>query len=203
MEELFIIRHGEAEHLLSGIVGGWTDSYLTDSGREQARKTGNKMKEILKNKDFNFYCSDLSRARETAEIIGSIICKEPIIRFDLREISNGVAANKSKEEAELLKIPMTKPILDWTPYPEAESWNMLHGRITKFMEEISNCSLRTTIIVTHSNTASSIIQWWLDFTTMMIEKISFEIDPCSITHLSITKWSNSKAIRKMNDTGHL
>lgn len=203
MQEIFIIRHGEAEHLLSGMVGGWTDSSLTSLGREQARKTGDRMKELLNGRECNYYCSDLSRARETAEIIGSILGKKPSVQFDLRELNNGIAANKSKEETEKLKKPITAPILDWIPFPEAESWNMLHRRVTKFMEKIRNDSLNTTLIVTHSNTANAIIHWWLEFTSDMIEKVSFDIDPCSITHLAITQWSNIKTIRKMNDTGHL
>jgi broad specificity phosphatase PhoE len=112
MEELFIIRHGQADHLLAGTVGGWSDTSLTDLGREQARRTGEKLKKILTGKEFNFYCSDLIRAKKTAEIIGKILSKEPKVRQELRELSNGLAANKSNEEAEILKIPISEPILD-------------------------------------------------------------------------------------------
>ncbi len=35
MKELVIVRHGEAEHAVKGIIGGWTNSLLTDRGRQQ------------------------------------------------------------------------------------------------------------------------------------------------------------------------
>ncbi|MFB6367225.1 phosphoglycerate mutase family protein [Paenibacillus elgii] len=34
---MYLIRHGEAEHLLKGVVGGWSDTPLTENGRVQAK----------------------------------------------------------------------------------------------------------------------------------------------------------------------
>lgn len=203
MDEIYIIRHGQAEHLINGKTGGWSDTRLTTIGQQQAIRTGKKLKNLLRDKNYLLYCSDLSRARESAVLIGTYINRKPIVKYELRELNNGVAANKSREEAKLLEMPITQPILDWMPYREAESWNMLHSRVTRCMEEISVDTKDTAVIVTHANTANSILQWWLEFPSEMIEKILFEIDPCSITHVSITRWSDSKTINKLNDTGHL
>lgn len=203
MNEIFIVRHGQADHLTNGKTGGWSDTRLTTVGQQQAESTGKKLLGFLKDKNYKLYCSDLSRARETAEIIGNYITCRPIIKNGLRELNNGIAANKTREEARLLEIPITKPILDWVPYPDAESWNMLYLRVAQCMEEINKDITDTAVIITHANTANAIIQWWLEFPNEMIEKISFEIDPCSITHVSITKWNMSKTINRMNDTGHL
>ncbi len=131
MKHLILIRHGEAEHLLTGQVGGWTDTKLTEVGQQQARLTGVRLSQLLRDTPFNFYASDLSRARETAEIIGSAIGKHPTLVQELRELNNGRAANLSKEEAKKIKIPLTEPVLDWIPYPEAESWNMMHLRVSR------------------------------------------------------------------------
>lgn len=203
MEELIIIRHGQSSHLIESKTGGWSDTPLTKMGREQAKLTGKKLQAMLKNKEYRLYSSDLSRARQTAEIIGGYINCEPANKFELRELNNGIAANKSREEARMLEIPITQPILDWVPYPEAESWNMLYARVARCMEEIKEEAHGIAVIVTHSNTANSIIQWWLQFSIEMIEKITFEIEPCSISHLTITNWSNNWTIKKINDTGHL
>jgi broad specificity phosphatase PhoE len=35
MRELLLVRHGESEHLVRGISGGWTDLPLTALGRRQ------------------------------------------------------------------------------------------------------------------------------------------------------------------------
>lgn len=100
MNKLILIRHGEAEHLLHGMVGGWTDTQLTALGREQARRTGEKLLHQLSNTPVYLLSSDLSRACETAEIIGAILNTKPVIAEDLRELNNGAAASLSKEEAE-------------------------------------------------------------------------------------------------------
>ncbi|MBI2021337.1 histidine phosphatase family protein [Candidatus Daviesbacteria bacterium] len=62
----YIVRHGESELNLAGLIAGQLDSPLTESGREQAKKTG----QLLQAVDFKAaFSSDLKRARETAEII--------------------------------------------------------------------------------------------------------------------------------------
>ena len=33
---IILVRHGEAEHMISDLTGGWTDSHLTEAGRAQA-----------------------------------------------------------------------------------------------------------------------------------------------------------------------
>ena len=47
MMELVVIRHGEAEHAVKGIVGGWTDSMLTDRGRHQIEITTDRLKDLF------------------------------------------------------------------------------------------------------------------------------------------------------------
>ena len=55
MKELFLIRHGEAEHQVRGMTGGWTDTKLTELGKKQALKTSQKLKVTLKNKNFQIW----------------------------------------------------------------------------------------------------------------------------------------------------
>lgn len=98
MKQLILIRHGEAEHLLEGQVGGWTDTKLTEAGKQQAKCTGERLTEILKDTSFNFYTSDLNKAKATAESIGGILGKQPIVVSELREMNNGIAANLAKED---------------------------------------------------------------------------------------------------------
>ena len=93
MNELILVRHGQAEHLVSDISGGWTDTKLTDLGRKQARLAGIKLKCILKEKKVKIYCSDLSRAKETAQIISSFTEVPYLETIELREINTGKAVN--------------------------------------------------------------------------------------------------------------
>ncbi|MFF2089474.1 histidine phosphatase family protein [Paenibacillus sp. NPDC058174] len=202
MKELILIRHGEAEHLLSGVVGGWTDTKLTELGRAQAKCTGQKLAEWLSDAAVRLYCSDLSRAKETAQIIGRALGSEPVPGEDLRELNNGIAANLTAGEADKVRNPITEPVIDWVPYPEAESWRMMYARLSAFMDKFKNdTSDDVILLVSHSNAMISLIHYWLEFPPDMF-KVSFDIEPCSITRLRINKWGE-RTIAKLNDTSHL
>ena len=63
---LYIVRHGETEWNVKNIIQGQSNSNLTEKGIEQAKKTGDELKDI------NFdaiFSSDSTRAHNTAEII--------------------------------------------------------------------------------------------------------------------------------------
>ncbi len=199
MKELICVRHGQSEYMVTGLTGGWTDTPLTDLGKKQAQYTGQKLK-YLKS-PFQFYSSDLPRASQTACIIGEALSVQPIFVKDLKEHNNGIARNMTREEADRIRLPMTEPIMDWIPYPEAESWRMLHNRVTAFMEKIQN-QCDTVLLVAHSMVIVSVIHWWLEFTEDIIARVSYDIDPCSITRLTFNSWGE-KTISKLNDTSHL
>ncbi|MCR5067484.1 MAG: histidine phosphatase family protein [Erysipelotrichaceae bacterium] len=62
----FYVRHGQTIFNLTEKAQGWCDSPLTPLGVQQAEETGQKLKDTCFDR---CYCSDLTRARETAEYI--------------------------------------------------------------------------------------------------------------------------------------
>lgn len=76
----------------------------------------------LVQENVDFYSSDLMRSKVTAEIIGRCISVQPKFVDGLRELNNGIVANRTRKEAKAFEIPITEPIIDWAPYPQAESW---------------------------------------------------------------------------------
>ena len=203
IKNLYLIRHGEAKHLVGeGLTGGWTDSDLTEKGRTQAQATSKRISDLLGSVDFELYCSDFARAKETAEIIGGVLNKKPLSVKELREQNNGKAANLSLEEARKIAFPMSEPLLDWIHYPNAESWRSFNDRVFKFMNEIGQESKETVVIVSHRRTILAIIHWWLEFSEDYIKRVSFDIEPSSLTYLRINKW-DEKTMSKLNDTLHL
>ncbi|MDD6154066.1 MAG: histidine phosphatase family protein [Eubacteriales bacterium] len=64
--KIYIIRHGETNANISGIVDGWVDIPLNSKGRKLAQITAKKMADIKFDKVIS---SPLKRAYETAEII--------------------------------------------------------------------------------------------------------------------------------------
>jgi broad specificity phosphatase PhoE len=133
---LILVRHGESDHLINATTGGWSASPLTPRGKTQAKSTGQALAAKLRDDIVGFYSSDLPRAKQTAEVIGSAINIVPVLCLELRELNNGVARNTPLAEAERLRLPVTEPIIDWIPYPEAESWGMMARRVMTWMERM-------------------------------------------------------------------
>ncbi|MBI1977465.1 MAG: 2,3-bisphosphoglycerate-dependent phosphoglycerate mutase [Candidatus Omnitrophica bacterium] len=75
MATLVLIRHGESQWNLENRFTGWIDIPLTDKGREEARRAGEKIKEIKFDKA---YTSVLERAIETLSIILKVIGQEKL-----------------------------------------------------------------------------------------------------------------------------
>ncbi|MBI3291067.1 histidine phosphatase family protein [Candidatus Falkowbacteria bacterium] len=68
MGKIFLIRHGQDADNEAGILNGRRDVELTESGREQARKVAEKLRD---NDVRIIYASPLKRAYETARIIAT------------------------------------------------------------------------------------------------------------------------------------
>ena len=75
MATLVLIRHGESQWNLENKFTGWVDIPLTEKGREEARRGGEKIKGIQFQKA---YTSVLERAIETLEIILKVIRQKHI-----------------------------------------------------------------------------------------------------------------------------
>jgi 2,3-bisphosphoglycerate-dependent phosphoglycerate mutase len=77
-----LVRHGETDWNADGRLQGQTDRRLSDFGRRQARQLADE----LGGEEFQaIYSSDLSRARETAEILGERLGLAVALDPDLRE----------------------------------------------------------------------------------------------------------------------
>lgn len=117
IEELIIVRHGEPDHLINDLTGGWTNSHLTELGVQQATLTGEYLASLIGERRFSFYASDLARAVETAELMATSLPIRPELTPELRELNNGQAADMTNEAASRIVNPITQPLVDWVPYP--------------------------------------------------------------------------------------
>jgi broad specificity phosphatase PhoE len=202
MNTLILIRHGQSDQHIRDTTGGWTDTRLTDLGRVQAHRVAARLKRLLGPRPANVVSSDLSRAAEFAKIIASECNLEARFYEELRELNNGDAINLTRAQAKAIEQPITDPVHDWVPYPHAESWRMMTERIHDFMELLNPLIADAAVVVTHGNTGIAIIQWWLGLRAPVVPAISFELDPASITILTLNFW-NERTIAKLNDTAHL
>jgi 2,3-bisphosphoglycerate-dependent phosphoglycerate mutase len=82
MATLLLVRHGETDWNADGRLQGHTDRPLSDFGRRQAQQLAAELEgEELE----AIYSSDLSRARETAEIVAERVGLPVALDPDLRE----------------------------------------------------------------------------------------------------------------------
>ena len=95
MKNIITIQHTQSVHHTNGMVGSWTDWDLSDFGIEQASNIGRNLSKELKDKKLVIYSSDLLRAKHTAEIVGSYLGIDPILRTELRERNLGKCVGKS------------------------------------------------------------------------------------------------------------
>jgi broad specificity phosphatase PhoE len=79
---LLLVRHGETDWNADGRLQGQTDRPLSDFGRRQAQRLAG---ELESEEIEGIYSSDLSRARETAEIVGQRLGLPVALDPELRE----------------------------------------------------------------------------------------------------------------------
>lgn len=92
---LLLIRHGQSQANLDGIIQG-DDDPLTAYGRRQAESVG---RHLAQAHDIDhLYASPLARARETALIISRHIDRSPVFEPGLAEIHAGTAAGMTWAE---------------------------------------------------------------------------------------------------------
>jgi len=92
---LLLVRHGETDWNAERRWQGHADVPLNDRGREQARV----LAEQLTGESIDaIYSSDLSRARDTADIVGVRLGMPVVVDADLREIDVGPIEGMTAEE---------------------------------------------------------------------------------------------------------
>jgi len=200
-DELILVRHAQSVHHATNLTGGWTDSSLTELGRAQAERTAQRLATEIAGAACTVLTSDLRRASETATIIANALKVQPTADARLRELNNGKAAGLTWPQARLIELPRTEPILDWIPYPEAESWRMMTSRVWQYLDSVSQQISGTAVVVTHGHSGNASIHWWLGLTEEYWTKCSFRLDAGSISRFKKNEWGE-RSIELLNDTSH-
>ena len=202
MGPIILVRHGQAESNVSNLTGGWSQTSLTDVGHQQAHLVAKRLKRELRGREVSAYCSDLKRAVQTAEIIGEELGLGIIPEIGFRECNNGVAAGKTKEEADAFQVPPTQPLLDWRQYPGAETWREFYIRVSECMERVTGAADGPLLIVTHGGTMVNVVAWWIRMPLDTLSEFTLRTQNTGITILTDTELGE-RAIERHNDVAHL
>jgi len=145
-----LARHGQTDDNLEPIrVQGFRDTPLNDVGREQARELGER---ILDEGLRSIWSSDLSRASDTAAIVGARIGLEPRLDPRLRE------ANRGRWEGRLfIDIEQDEPELfaAWRRagpgfrFPEGESLLEQQQRVMATLDDVIAARELPALVVCH------------------------------------------------------
>lgn len=98
---IILIRHGEADHHVQALTGGWTDSALTEKGCGQFKKLADCLaRDFAGHTPPRIVTSDLKRARMGGEMIAERLGASGVESYAfLREKNNGRAAGLSLKES--------------------------------------------------------------------------------------------------------
>ena len=154
----YLVRHGETAWNAENRYQGQTDEPLTDTGREQSRALKKGMTAI----DINFAtCSDLSRARETGEII--LENRGISIRADprLRELNYGEFEGLTGDEIRSRAGSGTRSWHNGSPdtkAPGGECFADLHARVGEVVASLrAEVKAGNVMIVAHGGTLRSLV----------------------------------------------
>jgi probable phosphoglycerate mutase len=150
MTRIVLVRHGEAQSAVDGVVGGENGcTGLSDLGRRQAAALRDRLARTgeLRTADA-LYASHLARAVETAEIIAPALGDPPVrIERELREFDPGSQADGMTWEEYDRRFPRDP----WDAYrgrsPGAESWAAFSLRIGTALRDLAERHPGETVVV--------------------------------------------------------
>lgn len=200
MTKIYLLRHGETTWNIEKVFRGQAEVPLTENGRSQAKFAG----EYLKDKGIQtIYTSPLSRAKETAEIVGKIINLGPMVDDRLTGLNFGEWQGRpySEIEKEFPEEFMNYKIApDKFKSPGGETLNEAMRRSLDMLKEIEKKFLEGKIlIVTHRVICKLML---LGILGLGSEKFwMLKPDTCSLSEFSSEH--EGYVLTKFNDTSFL
>jgi phosphoserine phosphatase len=153
---ILLVRHGETDWNLERRWQGHADRPLNETGREQARALADR---LAGDRLEAVYASDLSRARETAEIVAARHGLEVAIEPRLREVDVGEWSGLTLAEAEE-RFPegVRRRLAGGTGWEQGETYEQMGERVVAALHEIGSRHGGRVLVVSHGG---SIRQVWI------------------------------------------
>src|SRR5699024_2883573 len=200
MKKIYLTRHGESKWNVLKKVQGQQNIDLTQKGIKQAEKLAKR----LNNQEIDaIYSSDLSRAYETAKIVGAENKINIVKLKELREIKFGpregldieeIINNYCEEHKLWLKTPHKLKL------EKVETIEELKERAKKALDIIlSNKELENVLIVSHGAFLKAILLVLLDLDISSFSR--FSLNNVSLSIVEFRQYNN--ILKLFNDINHL
>ncbi|HLR34391.1 MAG TPA: histidine phosphatase family protein [Tissierellales bacterium] len=200
MKKIYLTRHGESKWNVLKKVQGQQNIDLTQKGIKQAEKLAKR----LNNQEIDaIYSSDLSRAYETAKIVGAENKINIVKLKELREIKFGpwegldieeIINNYGEEYKLWLKTPHKLKL------EKVETVEELKERAKKALDIIlSNKELENVLIVSHGAFLKAILLVLLDLDISSFSR--FSLNNVSLSIVEFRQYNN--ILKLFNDINHL
>lgn len=161
MKRVITIQHCQSEQHVNGMLGGWNDWELTELGREQARRIGERLGAELAGQRVKIFSSDLKRAAQTAAPLAERLGLEVEYRRELREFNGGpLVMGKSKAWYREHCDNFGEKI-DECSMPGAETKREVYERLLPFCREVQERLEDTIVLVSHGGALSVWNILWL------------------------------------------
>ncbi|MGB6370625.1 MAG: histidine phosphatase family protein [Atribacterota bacterium] len=205
--KLMLIRHGESDGNVQRMFCGFKDVELTKKGIYQAERLAYRLKELQVDA---VYCSDLKRAKHTAEIVFGSRGIDIIPSSNLREMNFGIWEGYTFEEVKS-KYGYGDEFFSWleninteASIPQGESLVDLNNRVmtelNKILKEYNKLDIDETIaMVCHGGPIRVIL-----CNVLNIElKYMWNIEQYSAALNMISYYNHKAFVDLVNDTSHL
>lgn len=201
MLEVYLIRHGESVGNEENRWQGTADYPLSARGICQAAAAGR----CLAGRAIDrLYTSQLGRARQTAEVIGAAIGRDPIVDARWQEYDIGVLAGLRPDEIREaypgVYEAMMRPGAHYVPMPGEEgAWPFRHRVTAVWQDLIAAHPAGRVAVVTHRAVMMSLICHLVGLPPERRGPFRFYNGS-----ISLIQWDGQRAtIRCLNDTCHL
>ncbi len=203
---LLLVRHGESEGNVRGLIQGQRDEPLTDHGRRQAAAVAERLR--ADGGADRLVASPLARAFATAEAIGeavglAVTTDDRLMEYDFGEIS-GLTVTEARE-----RYP------DWTwlsdrsgpmrsPVPGEEGLAAFDARVAEAVAELMAFDGRT-IAVVHGGVVASALNVAMRMhgaAEAAGRRVRFPMKNCGISELDQDE-AGRLIVRRHNDASHL
>jgi broad specificity phosphatase PhoE len=155
---ILLARHGETDDNRPPIrFQGFSDTPLNDAGRHQAAELAER---VMAQGIVSLWSSDLSRARETAEIVGARIGLQPRLDARLREANRGVWEGRLFIDVER---EQPEPFAAWMRagdrfrFPGGESLLQQQQRVSAALEDVRRTGQLPALVVCHGGSIRVIL----------------------------------------------